>query len=42
MNGYAGNILHVNLSTGACNIERPDEKFYRKYVGGSLLGGYYV
>jgi aldehyde:ferredoxin oxidoreductase len=42
MKGYAGSILHVNLSTGDCTIEHPDEKFYRKYVGGSLLGGYYL
>lgn len=42
MNGFTGKILHVNLSTGVCNIEEPEERFYRKYMGGSLIGGYYL
>jgi len=42
MNGFAGKILHVNLSTGQCNVEEPGERFYRKYMGGSLIGGYYL
>lgn len=42
MNGYAGRILHVDLSKSSFHVEEPNEKFYRKYVGGSLLGGYYV
>lgn len=42
LKGFAGKILHVNLSTGTCHIEEPDEKFYRKYMGGSLIGAYYV
>ncbi len=42
MKGYAGKVLHVNLTKGTFRVEEPDEKFYRKYVGGSLLGGYYV
>lgn len=40
--GFAGKILHVNLSTEEFRVEEPDEKFYRKYMGGSLIGGYYV
>ncbi len=42
MKGYSGNILHVDLTAGTMNIEHPDEKFYRQYVGGSCLGTYYV
>lgn len=42
MKGFAGKILHVNLSTGKCNVEAPEERFYRKYMGGSLIGGYYL
>ena len=42
MQGYAGKILHVDLSTGALDIEEPTEDFYRTYVGGSALGLYYL
>jgi aldehyde:ferredoxin oxidoreductase len=42
MKGYTGKILHVDLTKGSFVVEQPEEKFYRKYVGGSLLGGYYV
>jgi aldehyde:ferredoxin oxidoreductase len=40
--GYAGKILHVNLTTGEITVERPDEAFYRTYVGGSAMGAYYL
>ena len=40
--GYTGKILHVNLSTGSTWIEEPDELFYRRYLGGSGLVGYYL
>lgn len=42
MKGFTGKILHVNLSSGECNVEVPEEGFYRKYMGGSLIGGYYL
>jgi aldehyde:ferredoxin oxidoreductase len=42
MHGYAGKILHVNLTTGKIEIEQPDEAFYRTYVGGSAMGTYYL
>ena len=42
MKGYTGNILHVNLSSGNIEIENPEEKFYRKYLGGSCIGAYYL
>ena len=40
--GYAGKILHVHLSEGEMEIERPGDVFYRTYVGGSALGLYYL
>lgn len=40
--GFTGKILHVNLTEEKFHIEEPGEKFYRKYMGGSLIGGYYV
>lgn len=40
--GYTGKILHVNLSTEQIEIETPDDSFYRQYLGGSLMGLYYL
>ncbi len=40
--GYNGKILHVDLTNGSLDIETPDEAFYRKYMGGSAMGVYYV
>ncbi len=40
--GYAGKILHVNLTTGELRVEEPEETFYRKYLGGSAMGAYYL
>jgi aldehyde:ferredoxin oxidoreductase len=37
-----GRILHVNLTTGALDVEHPPESFYRKYLGGSAMGLYYI
>ena len=42
MKGYTGKVLHVNLSSNRFTVEKPDEAFYRKYIGGSCLGTYYV
>ena len=41
-NGYHGKILHVDLTAGTLEIEEPDERFYRTYMGGSALGLYYL
>jgi aldehyde:ferredoxin oxidoreductase len=41
-NGYNGKILHVDLTEGTLTIEEPDEAFYRKYMGGSAMGMYYI
>ncbi len=40
--GFTGKILHVNLTTHQIEVETPDEDFYRQYLGGSLLGLYYL
>ena len=40
--GYTGKILHVDLTAGVLEVERPDESFYRQYCGGSLMGMYYL
>ena len=40
--GYHQKILHVNLTTGTLEIEKPDSDFYRKYMGGSAMGLYYL
>ena len=40
--GYCGRVLHVNLTTQEIEIETPSEAFYRKYLGGSAMGTYYL
>lgn len=40
--GYMGKILHIDLTNGKLEIETPTEAFYRKYMGGSAMGVYYV
>jgi len=42
MNGYTGNILHVDLTKKKLTIENPGEDFYRKYIGGSAMGMAYI
>lgn len=41
-NGYNGKVLRVDLSTSSLTVEEPPEEFYRKYMGGSALGLYYL
>lgn len=40
--GYTGKILHLDLNDSAFEIEEPPEAFYRKYMGGSAMGMYYI
>lgn len=40
--GYNGKILHVDLTSAALSVEEPSESFYRKYLGGSAMGMYYI
>ncbi|HUT18956.1 MAG TPA: aldehyde ferredoxin oxidoreductase family protein [Anaerolineae bacterium] len=42
MNGFTGKILHVDLTKGTTEVEEPNEAFYRRYLGGSGLIGYYL
>ena len=37
-----GRILHVDLTTRSLEIEEPPESFFRKYLGGSAVGLYYI
>lgn len=41
-NGYNGKIMHVDLTKGVLTVEEPQEAFYRKYLGGSAMGMYYI
>lgn len=41
-NGTTGRILHVDLTHAKTWIENPSEAFYRKYMGGSAMGLYYL
>jgi aldehyde:ferredoxin oxidoreductase len=41
-NGYNGKILHVDLTKGELSVEEPNEAFYRKYMGGSAMGMFYI
>src|SRR3990170_4391147 len=40
--GYNGAILHVDLTSGRLDMETPPESHYRKYMGGSAMGLYYI
>jgi aldehyde:ferredoxin oxidoreductase len=40
--GYTGKILHVDLSKDQISVEEPSPPFYRKYMGGSGMGAYYL
>lgn len=42
MHGFTGQILHVDLSNRTLEVEKPSEQFYRDYMGGSLMGLYYL
>jgi aldehyde:ferredoxin oxidoreductase len=40
--GYNGRILHIDLTEGILKTETPDDAFYRRYLGGSAMGAYYL
>ena len=40
--GYNGRILHIDLTDLKYTVEEPDKLFYRTYMGGGCLGGYYL
>jgi aldehyde:ferredoxin oxidoreductase len=39
---YHGKIIHIDLTNGKVEIESPSDSFYRKYMGGSAMGTYYL
>jgi aldehyde:ferredoxin oxidoreductase len=38
LNGYAGRILHIDLTTGKTHVEPLNEEYAKKYIGGIGLG----
>lgn len=40
--GFRDNILRVNLTTREITVEHPGEAFFRQYLGGKTLAGYYL
>lgn len=40
--GHNGKILKVDLSNKEISIEEPEEKIYRKYLGGGALAAHYL
>ncbi|MFH1485464.1 MAG: aldehyde ferredoxin oxidoreductase N-terminal domain-containing protein, partial [Chloroflexota bacterium] len=40
--GYCGKLLRVNLSEGSVVTEEPDDRFYRRYLGGRGMVSYYL
>jgi aldehyde:ferredoxin oxidoreductase len=42
MYGYAGKVLHIDLTAEVLEVEEPTEAFYRTYFGGSAMGVYYL
>ena len=42
MYGFTGKVLWVDLRTKEIKIEKPETTFYRHYLGGSLMGLYYL
>jgi len=40
--GYIGKIAKVNLTEGKVDAEHPKEHFYRRYLGGTGIGAYYL
>jgi len=40
--GYAGRILHVDLTNRKIDIEEQDEAFFRSYLGGRGIGYHYL
>jgi aldehyde:ferredoxin oxidoreductase len=40
--GMTGKIARVDLSTGTVTVIEPEEEVYRKFLGGSAMGAYYL
>ncbi len=42
MNGWHGNVLHVDLSSQTAQIESPRPEIYHRFIGGRGLAGHYL
>jgi aldehyde:ferredoxin oxidoreductase len=42
MRGVAGKILNVDLTSRRITVDRPDERFYRTYLGGAGFVSYFL
>ena len=42
MRGAAGKILRADLTARTINVDRPDERFYRTYLGGAGFVSYFL
>lgn len=40
--GFNGRILRVDLTSCTTSVEEHDEAFYRRYLGGGLMGAYFL
>ncbi|MCJ7703053.1 MAG: hypothetical protein MUO62_15835 [Anaerolineales bacterium] len=40
--GYCGKILRVDLTSSTVSVVEPGEEVYRKFLGGTALGAYYL
>lgn len=40
--GFRNKILRVNLSTGKISVDSPGEEFFKKYLGGTNIIGYFL
>ena len=40
--GMTGKIARVDLTSGNVTVIEPGEEVYRKYLGGSALGAYFL
>src|SRR5512134_3336188 len=40
--GMSGKIARVDLTTGTVSVVEPPEEIYKKFLGGSALGVYYL
>jgi len=42
MNGWTGQILRIDLSSGETGILRPDADIYRRFIGGKGMAGHFL
>lgn len=40
--GYNGKVLRVDLGSGRISVDEHDDVWYRTYMGGAVLGAYYL